>query len=297
MRGLLLAILFAASANAQFQIVFDYSRDTQGFFTGANSGRQAYLQAAGDYVSSILSPTALAAINPSGSNTWNPSISNPGSGASESLGSISISLNTVLIYAGARELGTSTLGIGGPGGFSANGSQSWFSTINFRGNQPYDMSWGGSLTFDITTSWYFDSDITTVESFAGKHDFFSIAVHEIGHVLGFGTTNAWNSLVNTSSGAGFFTGTRSKAAYGASVPLASGYGHWAANTMSTVFGKGTVQEALMDPNIGTNTRKYLTVLDAAGLSDIGYTAVPEPSTLALICIGAALVFARTRMRC
>lgn len=61
-------LLTAAAAQAQFTIVFDYTYDTEEFFTGTNLGRQTYLEAVGTYVSNLLSPTALNAITPSGGN-------------------------------------------------------------------------------------------------------------------------------------------------------------------------------------------------------------------------------------
>ncbi len=52
----------------------------------------------------------------------------------------------------------------------------------------------------------------------------------------------------------------------------------------------------MDPNIASNERKYITALDVAGLRDIGYSAVPEPSTVALIFGISALGLAVIRRR-
>ncbi|MCB1103839.1 MAG: PEP-CTERM sorting domain-containing protein, partial [Cephaloticoccus sp.] len=56
------------------------------------------------------------------------------------------------------------------------------------------------------------------------------------------------------------------------------------------------QETAMDPDIAANQRKYLTELDLAGLQDIGYTAVPEPATLALLAGAGALGLAVRRRR-
>jgi Matrixin len=293
MKRYLLVLFLAASAQAQLQFVFDYSLDSEGFFTDANSGRQACMQAAGDYVSSILSPTALSAINPTGPNTWSPTFTNPGTGSNASSPGFSITINTIYVYVGARSLGGGVLGSGGGGGFSASGSSAWFSEIRYRGNDPYDTGWGGSMAFDTGTSWYFDNDITSIESFPNQYDFFSVAVHELGHVLGLGTSPTWESMVNTATNPDVFTGAKSTTLFEGSVPLASGDAHWADNTMSTIFGTGVVQEAAMNPNIASNTRKYLTALDVAGLQDIGYTAVPEP---AILSSGIALALALLGLR-
>ena len=200
--------------------------------------------------------------------------------------------NVYTIYAGGRVLGGSTLGVGGAGGFSASGSGTWFDDIRYRVNGTFNTGWGGSLSFDTATNWYFDDDINTTESFAVQFDFFSVALHEIVHALGFGTTTSWTSLVN----AGTFTGAYASAVAGENPTLASGNGHWAIGTMSTIVGTETAQETAMDPDIAANQRKYLTELDLAGLQDIGYTAVPEPATLALLAGAGALGLAVRRRR-
>ena len=43
--------------------------------------------------------------------------------------------------------------------------------------------------------------------------------------------------------------------------------------MSTVYGASTAQEASMEPSITQGTRKYLTALDAAALTDIGWSVL------------------------
>lgn len=277
----LLSLLLVSVAQAQFTISFDYSYDTEEFFTGANAGRQTYLEAAGTYISTIFSPTALNAIVPTPGdaqpNTWSVNFSHPGDGSEQSIANPTYAANVYTIYAGGRALGGSTLGVGGTGGFNASGYGSWFDDIRYRGNGTYSTGWGGSLSFDTATAWYFDSDIGTVEDFAGMFDFFSVAVHEIVHALGFGTGVSWTSLVSNNT----FVGAYATALTGENPDLADGDAHWAIGTVSTIYGTATTQEAAMDPDIAANQRKYITSLDVAGLQDIGYTAVPEPATVAL----------------
>jgi hypothetical protein len=295
MRSLIFLIFLAATAQAQLQIVFDYSRDTQGFFTGANAGRQASLQAAGDYMSSIFSPTLLGAISPGGGNTWTAQFFAPGSDTTESAPNITIDLNTILIYAGAQDLGGS-LGIGGPGGFSASGFGDWFEVIRHRGNGDFATGWGGALSFDTTTSWYFDNDITTIESFTGQYDFFSVAIHEIGHVLGLGASDSWDDFVNTGTNPSTFTGANASALFGGSVPLSDDDSHWAEDTMSVVFGTAIPQEAAMDPDIAEGTRKYFTALDVAGARDIGYAVIPEPAAWQFLLLAGAIALFWRQLR-
>jgi hypothetical protein len=160
--------------------------------------------------------------------------------------------------------------------------------------------WGGSLTFNNTSTWYFDSDPTTVESFTGQNDFYSVAVHEIAHLLGLGTADSWVTLeTDPGTGGTTFTGTHSVALVGSSVTLSPDNGHWANGTMSTVAGTAIAQEAAMDPSLTVGTRKYFTNLDYAGLQDVGWqlAAIPEASTLALAAaLGALGMVVRQRSR-
>jgi hypothetical protein len=186
--------------------------------------------------------------------------------------------------------------VGGGGGYGASGFQPWFDTLNFRGNNGFYMPWGGSIAFDSSdTNWYFDDDFATVEAFEGQSDFFSVAVHELIHLLGFGTNTTWNNLIAGTPPTSTFTGAASAAANGGNVLLDSGEGHWASGTMSTIYGTATVQETLMDPSITEGTREYVTTLDLAGLADLGYSVVPEPGTYALLFgIVTTLVVVRRR---
>ena len=47
--------------------------------------------------------------------------------------------------------------------------------------------------------------------------------------------------------------------------------------VSTVFGGGGAQTAIMTPGLPSGVRRRLTSLDAAGLTDIGWSVVPPPS--------------------
>lgn len=277
-------LLFACLAHGQVAFSFDYTYDSGGFFTGANAGRQTYLIAAGNYVAGFLNSTSLSAITPTGANTWTAQPSDPRDiNAWLSLTNLTIPANTIVVYVGAYDLPHSTLGVGGPGGWGGSGTQAWLDAVDYRGNGTFSMPATGSITFDSAASWYFDNDITTTEAgaMAGKSDFFSVATHELVHLLGFGTSSSWSSRVS----AGTFTGSASSALTGGSVILSADQGHWAENTMGLTAGSGLSQETAMDPTLTQGTRKYLTTLDVAGLSDIGYStsAIPEPSTYALWC--------------
>lgn len=254
-------------------IQFDYSLDTKGFF--ADTARRDLLNLAARQITERFTDT-LSAITPSGSNTWKMSFANPATGSTTTINNPTIAANTIRIYAGGRDLPTGNLGVGGTSGFSASGNTTWFNTIRGRGNSgaiassPTDFApFGGTITFDTNANWHFGATTSGLTG-TSKSDFLSVAIHELGHALGFGTAASFKRLISGSS----FVGSVSKAANGnVNVPLASGLGHWKDGILSG--GK----ETAMDPTIVGGTRKLLTPLDYAGFDDLGWT-VAAPASIA-----------------
>jgi hypothetical protein len=268
----------SASAQTSATIVIDYSLDTQGFFGAVGSPQRIALDHAATVLSSRLADT-LSAIQPSGGFTWDARITHPGTGAqSFSLGNITILQNEIRVYAGGRALG-GPLGVGGPGGWGASGNQQWFDAIEGRGepgaigpqaSRTDFAPWGGSITFNTGTNWNFN--IATGPG-GGQSDFLSVAMHELGHVLGYGTADSWFNQINFSNGR--FEGPVSTALVGPNLFVAPpNADHWAEGT--TYQG----QPVAMDPTLTVGTRVLFTELDFAGLDDIGWevTPVPEPTT-------------------
>ncbi len=303
--GLLLAAgalqLTTSVARATVAFQFDYSFDTSGFFSGGNIGRRTLLEDAATVFTSRITDT-LDAITPGGVNSWTAVTFNPSdTGTNISVSNLLVDLNTIIVYVGASDLPGSTIGLGGPGGFSVGGTQGFVDTVVGRGQAGALLAqasrtdfgpWGGSLAFDSLTNWYFDSNPSTVETFTGQNDFYSVAVHELGHLLGLGTADSWDNLVS----GGAFTGVNSVLANGGNVTLSAGLDHWAEGTMSTLVGTLTAQEAAMDPSLTTGSRKFFTTLDFAGLDDIGWslTAIPEPATFGWVAALGALGLALSR---
>jgi hypothetical protein len=253
-------------------INIDYRFDSAGFF--GDPARQAILQQAADTLGSRLDDS-LTAIVPSGANTWQAQFTDPATGQQTSIPNLVVPDNTLTIFVGARHLPSGgELGEGGPGGFSANGSQDWLATVAARGQagalgpdagQTDFGPWGGSITFDTTSNWYFGQDPAGLG--ANQNDFLSVAEHEIGHALGFGTAASWTNLVNGS----VFTGAASRAQFGGDVPTdqsGSAAAHWANNLRDR--GTAGLPHAGMDPVLTTGTRATFTPLDFAGLQDLGW---------------------------
>lgn len=233
--------------------VFDYSKDTSGFFA-SNPQAEADLQQAGQMIGSQLNNN-LSAITPSGGNAWEAAYIDPSTGATIDLSNLSIAGNTVYIFVGAKNTNGGALGNGGPGTASAVGSPSFQSAVNSRGQSGF-APWGGSITFDSTANWYFGTDPSGIG--ANQYDFLSVCVHELGHVLGIATSSTWNGLVSSS----YFHGADSESIYGGPVPSSSD--GWAANVTS----HGT--PTAMSPYLSSGQRKMFTPLDWAGLADIGW---------------------------
>jgi hypothetical protein len=258
-------------------IQFDYSRDTAGFFADPN--RRAVLQRAADDLASHLSAN-LYAITPGGANSYTMSFFDPATGQYVSVANRALPANTIVVYAGGRDLTGYEAGIGGYGGYGASGTQDWLNTLQGRGPGGM-MLWGGSLAFDTTTNWFVS---TGTSGLGGSQvDFYTVASHELGHLLGLGTAPAW---FGQSSG-GYFRGPNAQAVYGGPVPLSGDGAHWADGI--TVGGTQTS----MDPMVQLGTRTPFTSLDYGAMKDIGWAVTatptappPAPPPVTLVPIGS-----------
>lgn len=264
-------------------IQIDYSRDTSGFFA-AHADARATLEQAAAELGNTLSAT-LAAITPSGNNTWTATFTDPVTGRQVSLVNPTIAANTITVFVGSLPLSGSTLAYTIGADEYPSGSQAWQNTVETRNHAGY-APWGASITFDNTVNWYFGS--TTVGLTSNKVDFYSVATHELGHVLGIGSSPEWDALLQ----GGYFTGQTAMSVYGGPVPVSADGSHWAEGV--TVNG----QPASLDPSIGPGRRVLFSALDSAALTDLGWqTASPAPASpspvaaasTSLIAAGAVLV--------
>lgn len=236
-------------------LLFDYSLDTNGFFDDAS--RRTALETAGNQLASRIGDS-LEAISPTNGNTWTASFFNPATGAQAEIPNLVVPDSTLIIYAGGRNLGASEAGQGGSGGFQAGGDTAWLDRIARRGQATGFSLWGGSLAFDTDSNWNFTANAPAT----GQVDFYTVATHELGHVLGFGTAPEFSSFTVN----GRFAGSASIAANGGTPPrLSPDQAHWEQGTLSNG------QETSMQAQLVSNTRYGYTNLDYAALTDIGWT--------------------------
>jgi len=250
---------------------FDYSLDATNFFDPiTNPGRRQVLEQAGNELGSRLQDTILEIIPHkfNVADTWTATFEDPATGGSFDVNDLIVGENIIRVYVGARNLGGS-LGSGGPGfASSVTGVQQWIDTVLGRGqegalgpdNTQTDFSpFGGSIAFDESANWYFGLDTAGLD--VGEFDFFSTAIHELTHVIGFGTAPAFNNLVS----GGVFVGSSSILEYDGSGPVPlEDPSHWQKDLQDNGA------EVSLDPDLADGVRKNLTALDYAGLNDIGW---------------------------
>jgi hypothetical protein len=172
------------------------------------------------------------------------------------------------------------------GGGPRLGTFSGSSTIDENGPNEvtayYSIDYGisyGSVAFDFDSNdngfrntdaqlaayWHYNH---TADVPGGKRDLYSVALHEMLHVLGIGASASWDEL---KSGANWL-GSEAIAVAGSGTGLVES-GHIAEGIMSISLLDGMPQEAAMDPDILPGTRKGLTTLDLAFLRDIGWQTI------------------------
>jgi len=311
----LASVAWCSSASADVTIRVDYSTDTSNFFNpnttnGAlaraamNAAAAFYSDILEDELSAIAMPFNPAAGQPGkfygelgGEATWyfQRKFSHPATGVTNAVLNSTFAEDEYVVFVGARALTGGELGRGGAGAwatsFARNGqfttdernqitsmNEDFQTAVARRGQASGFGSWGGSIAFNSNATWHFNHN--TVPG-AGASDFFSVALHELAHTLGFGGVEQWSDLTSGTT----FTGSNARTAYGQSsnVPLESAddLAHWLQGISdSNLYGGGEAQKPLMVPNLANGIRRRLTNLDAAALVDLGWQ-IDLPSTSAL----------------
>lgn len=289
-------VSLAASHVNAINITLDYSYDSSGFFS--NPEAVATVEAAASFLSGILEDTFSEIRTPEtyvgqlSTLTWSWEVRLFSQDTTPIvLPNPTIAEDEYRLYLRGTSIPGSAIGLGGPGSWAASTSTSgpgfypdelaeidaitddFFGAIETRGEASGFASWGGDVTFDTSASWNLSHLALPSGS---QNDLYSVAIHEMIHALGFGEDSptrqtVWESLV---SGANF-TGASAMAEYGGPVPLSSDLSHWVEDTESIVYNDFLHQETALDPDILNGTRKELTTLDAAALSDIGWEVAAE----------------------
>lgn len=261
------------------EIRIDYTYDTGNFFN--TQAKRDAIEAVAAFYGNMIHDTLLR-IDPADFSQalWTPDITHPATGGTQTIPGLVVPENVIIVYVGARELGGSTLGSAGPGGFSAGGFTSWFDRIEGRGSAAAASSptssrtdfslWGGSIAFDTPRTWNFSQSGNATGT-----EFISVALHEMGHVLGIGTADTWMNQLS----AGKFTGSKASLSFG-SAPSADS-GHFSGSLTSPLFGSfstthGTARPVLMLPSITDTGSNFdvATDLDLSALVDIGWELSP-----------------------
>ncbi len=302
-----LASVSLATTGTAFEIIIRYDLDTEGFFD--QPGAQDAMETATQFYENLI-VDQLEAIDPNNflpgtQLRWRPTYNEPNANGA-TLNAVSqtdlvVPANSIIIFPAGRTL--STTAQAGPGGieFLTPVNSAWFSqlvgrnepgAIIFQGNgfssNPTDFApWGGALFFDDNRTWNFST--TDANANVGT-DFLSVALHELGHILGLGNNNpasSWLSAVDN----GRFQGPFATSSNNNQAPLLDPLlTHWAnslpQNQTIELFGRqhGELQTPLMNESTGTTTTSVFTVptdLEIASLRDIGWELVASPTPLQL----------------
>ena len=272
-----------------FRFDDDAGRGGAGFFDSV--AKVQALQDAGKQIASQLGDT-LTAIAPdlTQNNTWTAQYVNPATGGTAYRTNLAVPLDAIVVYVGGRAglTGDGGVAFAAPGSVAAStGGGPFQDAVRTRGQlgawgltgKHTDFGpWGGSISFDTNTNWYFCTDPAGAGS--GQVDFRTTALHELGHVLGYGTSDSWFDAVTqyAADGNWYFTGDAAVKTFGGNaVPLdfaESGGAHWARGVRSPQDGNAA---ALMNADPADGRPRAFTALDLAGLKDIGWeVAVPAP---------------------
>ena len=332
-------VLLAQSvALAGPQILFDYSYDTNGFFT---KERRVLLKKAASVFTSRIGNTTWAPVDTSLSGgDYELAFFNPTTLAVSWTPNVFIPLNQITIYVGATDFRASpwTLMQGSVG----DGASQLLSIRNVTEgirtvlvNQWQFRPINASITFDlggvqgfgsnsgaVTRQWHFDSDgnLQTDDrnpsdpDYYDYTDFYSTAIHEIGHVLGINNPDMikvvagidydpdfglayMRQVESVGSGGYVFTGTNAAQHYfgqiGQNIPLDTDTKCHFADGVRSDTADGWLSLTYED---NQPFRVGFSELEFGALKDIGYTvsAVPEPATLLLLALGGIFLLRRRK---
>jgi hypothetical protein len=251
---------------SRFNIRFDYRFDTIGWFTPQ---RRAALEVSARIWENIILDDFPEI--PAGTRTYG--VFNPQTGQWIREGVVNDTvIDDLVIFVGARDLGFSSSGFN-RSPILAQAAPAGTREARITGNQ--FRPWMGSIAFDLDsgsspTRWFLDPTPDTASDIpTNQIDFISTAVHEIGHVLGFGTSQSFDRLTapltSARSSEWGFGGINARAVNGGNpIPLDGGH-------VREGYEFGGSGESVMDVKIAAGVRTLPNRLDIAILNDMGYT--------------------------
>jgi hypothetical protein len=310
-RALAAACLLACPPAEALTIEIRYELAGSAFFD--QPGAKEALRAAADFYEDLISDQ-LGAIDPAQypGSSWIPTHADPLTGLPVNMvaqTNLVVPPDTIIIYAGSMNLGTATARAGAGGVvLNVGGPLAWWNQLIGRGEtgasqivggaytlNPTDFApWGGVIFFNsAVANWNFST--TDATGTAGP-DALSVALHEIGHILGLGTYRAdcsWTTRINPANG--HFTGPLATQSF-ASNPPTDAVHLLPGSTKSGAYGcfgvaHGSLLKPLMSAALPASNNFYVpTDVDLAMLRDIGWElAIPERA--ASVSTGAAATLA------
>ncbi|HSO39233.1 MAG TPA: hypothetical protein VLT33_42195 [Labilithrix sp.] len=241
----------------RFKIQIDYRYDTAGFFS--DPVRKAALEGACRIWGRLLADSFPNVPKGTFIKVRDPQLPTQPALSLD----IDYEIDDLLVFVGSAALPSGTTGASSPtAGLSGVTDPTLAAALQQRFDGPTFQPWTAWITFDASTSFHFDPDPELGAPVpAGKLDFVSVALHEIGHVLGFGTADAFKKQITS----GAFTGPKARALFGGPLPLTADLAHVPNGTMSGG------QRMLMDTSDATGARYLPTPLDQAVLQDLGHS--------------------------
>ena len=288
--------VFGTVSHGAIDIIFDYSYDTSNYF--GDEQRYVMEQVAYAFESRMGGTTftgtrAVEDVGVSGVTPKlyfkNPTTNNlisPLIGSSTADGNVIGKPNELVVFLGARSHGFSSSNVLASAAqtshsysyTSLSDRDAWLAARNAKDTSSLYQPIAGVSQVNTSKSFYFDTDLTSHSdaTSSGLVDFYSVMVHEIGHIMGFNSNNAFaNFSSGGSAGSGSWTGANAKAEYNnQNVPL-NGNPHWGSSLT-----QGNVNCAChpsMQPSISSNIRTSFSALDFALLKDVGYSISATPT--------------------
>ncbi|MDA8807097.1 hypothetical protein N9N55_07720 [Opitutales bacterium] len=288
--------VFGTVSHGAIDIIFDYSYDTSNYF--GDEQRYVMEQVAYAFESRMGGTTftgtrAVEDVGVSGvtpklyfKNPTTNNIISPLIGSSTADGNVIGKPNELVVFLGARSHGFSSSNVLASAAqtghsysyTSLSDRDAWLAARNAKDTSSLYQPIAGVSQVNTSKSFYFDTDLTSHSdaTSSGLVDFYSVMVHEIGHIMGFNSNNAFTNFSSGgSAGSGSWTGANAKAEYNnQNVPL-NGNPHWG-NSLT----QGNVNCAChpsMQPSISSNKRTSFSALDFALLKDVGYTISATPT--------------------